>query len=165
MNTSIIALTSLLNPYIALANNQRRILWADGHSVIIEFPEHITNFQRRGYHAHIIGIPGTSNRLHYKIPTPTLKQGQRLYLNNIILRLKSHSDNARITAITAYDNQKSLYAKTGLNLHGNLMDKTITLPTPRVSGKIDLSIEITFGREYRREIIELLAVGCEFLIV
>ena len=150
--------------YAANTHN-KRTLWTDGHTVMIDAPKHIANLQRRGYHMHIIGTPDTDNQLRFTIPAPTLAANQRLYLNQIILRFKTQDNDIHITGLHIDDHQKNVFSKTNLDLHGNLMDRAITLPTPRVSGKIDLSLDITFGKAYQRQVIELLAIGCEYLLL
>ena len=82
-----------------------KAMWAHGHSMVIEYPNKIASERKLGFYYRVVGKSGTTNWFHFAIPTPVIVDNNRLSIDSALLRFRSKSTSADVTAVHVYDGE------------------------------------------------------------
>lgn len=92
-----------------------KAMWVHGHSLAVEFPDRIKSEWRAGFFIRLIGKPGTTNWLHFGIPTPVIVNDNRLTMDSALVRFMS-GRGAAITNVHVFDGERRVSAHDNLAL-------------------------------------------------
>jgi hypothetical protein len=139
--------------------------WIHGHSMHFEYPDRITNERRTGFSIAFDGKSGTSNWLHFAIPTPVIINDVRMRASSVMLRFKTGSVDAFVRDVHVYDGEKLIAAHNGVGLSKDHLFERFVIPdTPQVQWGLGISIGVGFGVESMSHHMEFIAAGCDFVI-
>src|SRR3712207_2453795 len=93
-----------------------KAMWTHGHGVAVEFPDRIKSEWRAGFFIRLVGKNGTTNWLHFGIPTPVIVNDNRLSIDSALVRLRCESAQAAVTNVHVFDGEKRIAAHDGLSL-------------------------------------------------
>lgn len=158
-NDDVSGITSIYGGYsIAEAS------WVHGTSVQIEVPDTIEMVRRMGFFTRIVGRPGTTNWLHFAIPTPVIVNDVRKTFGPCMLRFSTGGTNAVVRDVHLYDGEVRVVAHDGVNLSGSQpFTRFGVAHAPKVLWGVGISLGVTFGAGSAADrTIDLIAAGCDF---
>lgn len=141
-------------------------MWTHGHSMTVEYPSQLVSEWRPGFYIRVVGKPGSTNWFHFAVPTPVIVNDNRLRIDSALVRFRSNSNSADITAIHVYDGEKKIASHDGLNLSpSNWTMHRFDVPGhPEVLWGIGISIGVKFsGANDSANTMEIAAAGADFL--
>ncbi len=142
-----------------------KAMWAHGHSMAIEFPNNILSERKLGYYYRVIGKANTTNWFHFATPTPVIVDNNRLSIDSAMLRFRSKSTNADVTAVHVYDGEIKILNRNGLNLSPKNfgLERFNIRPRKDVKWGIGISVGVRFsGNTNTKNTIEFAAAGVDF---
>lgn len=139
--------------------------WIHGHSMQIEYPDRIASQWRAGFSFTIEGNPGSSNWLHFAIPTPVIINDVRLRVDSVMLCFKTGSVDSIVRDVHIYDGDTVLAVHDGINLAMENRFVRLAVPDrPFVWLALGISIGVSFGVEMMDHHMEFVAAGCDFSV-
>ncbi len=139
--------------------------WIHGHSMQIEYPDRILNLWRAGFSVSFDGKPGTSNWLHFAIPTPVIINDVRMRASSVMLIFKTGSVDAFVRDVHVYDGATRIAVHDNVNLSKDQPFTRFVIPdTPQMSLGLGISIGVGFGVESMNHHMEFFSAGCDFVI-
>jgi hypothetical protein len=100
---------------IVMGGIVKEAMWTHGHSIKIENSGTIKSIWRAGFFCRLVGQPGTTNWLHFAIPTPVIVDDLRLMGDSAMLRFRS-GGRAVVTNVHVFDGDTRIAAYDGLSL-------------------------------------------------
>jgi hypothetical protein len=140
-------------------------MWLHGHSMKIELPDRLKSVWRAGFFIRLVGKPGTTNWLHFHIPTTVIVKDKRQMADSVMLRFKSGSNRATVTNVHVYDGEARVATHDGLNqAPSNFGIERYNIPAkPDVLWGIGISVGVKFaGTTDAQNTMEFAAAGCDF---
>lgn len=140
-------------------------MWVHGHSMQIESEDQLYLIRRTGMSIIIGGNSGNYNWFHFAIPTPVIVNGNRLRADSVMVRFKSASADAFVTAIHVYDGEKRIAMYENLHLNPNNWEwPRFDVPGhPEILWGVGISIQVGFGVENVSHKMEFSSAGCDFI--
>ena len=140
-------------------------MWVHGHNMQIEYSDRLESVWRAGMYIRVEGKPGLSNWFHFAIPTPVIVNGNRLRADSVMVRFRTGSADAFVTAIHIYDGEKKIAAHDNLRLAPNDWEwPRFDVPrNPKIRWGVGISIGVGFGVETMSHRMEFSSAGCDFL--
>ena len=142
-----------------------KAMWAHGHGMVIEFPDRIASERKLGFYYRVVGKRDTTNWFHFAIPTPVIVDDNRLSIDSAMLRFRSKSTSADVTAVHVYDGEVKILNRNGLNLSPvNFGRQRFNIrPRKNVKWGIGLSVGVRFsGNTNAKNTIEFASAGVDF---
>lgn len=142
--------------------------WMHGHTVKIEYPARMKSVWRAGFYARLVGNPGSTNWLHFAVPTPVIVRGKRLMSDSVMLRLRAGSTSTAVTSVHVYDGENRIATHDGLSLSPNAFgfSRFNIAGKPDVRWGIGISIGVRFnGTTDAQNTLELASAGCDFMLL
>lgn len=142
-------------------------LWTHGHTVKVEFPDRLASIWRAGFFARIVGRPGTTNWLHFAVPTAVIVKDKRQMIDSAMLRFRSSSSSARITNVHVFDGERRIAAHDSLSLsHSGFGFDRFDVPgKPDVLWGLGITIGVRFdGTTDADNTMEFSSVGCDLTL-
>jgi len=120
---------------------------------------------RFGFLTSLIGGPGTSNWLHFAVPTPVIVDGARLRVGSVLIRFRTGSPSAWVHAVHVYDGENKIANYNGLDRHPqNFEMQGFGVPgNPPVLWGLGISLGVAFGSASQPRNIDLVSAGCDFI--
>lgn len=143
-------------------------LWTHGHTVKVEYQDRLSSIWRAGFFARLVGRRGTTNWIHFAIPTDLIVRDKRQMLDSAMLRFRSPGSGARVTNVHVYDGERRIAAFDGLNLkHSDFGFDRFTIPgRPDVFLGLGISVGLAFdGAGDAENTIEFSSVGCDLTLM
>lgn len=143
-----------------------KAMWAHGHSMVIEYPDRIQSEWRAGFYIRVVGRSGTTNWLHFAIPTPVIVNDNRLAIDSGLVRFRSKSSHAAITNVHIFDGENRIAAHDGLNVAPSAlgMQRYAVPGKPEVRWGIGLTLGVRFsGSTNEQNTMEIASAGVDFL--
>ncbi len=154
-------------------------MWIHASSLQVEYPERLEHISRKAFHTRLKGKPGSSNWVHFPIPTPVVGtwmkepsglkiegkslQYRRYHVTKVFVHFRSESSHGKVTALHLHDGQKRIAEFPGLGLFGENPFKAFQLKDdPEVQQGICLSVAVAFGKHQRW--IEFHSAGADFYL-
>lgn len=140
-------------------------MWTHGSSIEIEYPDRISSVWRSGLYTRIDGKPGTSNWLHFAIPTPVIVFDTRLKADSALIRFRTASVDAWVKSVHIYDGETKIASHDNLNLAPSEFSmERFDIPTnPEMRYGLGISIGVAFGVEMMSHRMEFSSAGCDFI--
>ena len=143
-----------------------KAMWSHGHGMAIEYPTRIKSEWRAGFFIRVVGNPNTTNWFHFAVPTPVIVNDNRLRLDSAMLRWRSGSTYADVTAVHVYDGEAKIASHDGLDLSPTSfgLNRFDVPGHPEVKWGIGISVGVRFtGSTDAQNTMEIAAAGCDFL--
>lgn len=141
-------------------------MWTHGHNLNVEFPDRIQSEWRAGFYIRLIGRPGTTNWLHFGVPTPVIVDDNRLNIDSALIRLKCAGSHAAVTNVHVFDGETKIASHDGLSL----APTSFSMHRFNVPGKPDVrwGIGVTLGVRFTgttnaQNTMEISSAGCDFI--
>jgi len=93
-----------------------KAMWTHGHHLAVEYPDRIKSEWRAGFFIRLTGNPGTTNWLHFGIPTPVIVNDNRLAIDSALVRFRANSAQTAVTNVHVFDGENRISAHDGLSL-------------------------------------------------
>ncbi|MEU8263687.1 DUF6623 family protein [Micromonospora sp. NPDC048999] len=141
-------------------------MWTHGHSLTVESPDRIRSEWRAGFFIRLIGKPGTTNWLHFGIPTPVIVNDNRLTIDSALVRLRCESNQAAVTNVHVYDGEGRIATHDGLSLAPSAwgMYRFGVQNRPKVLWGVGVTLGVRFnGTTDQQNTMEISAAGVDFL--
>jgi hypothetical protein len=143
----------------------KEAMWTHGHSVKIENPASIASVWKAGFFSRIVGNSGSTNWLHFAIPTPVIADDIRLMGDSAMLRYRCGS-GAQVTNVHVFDGEARIAAHDGLALspQGDFAFHRFGIPgRPDVVWGYGITVGVRFdGADDAANTIEFASVGVDF---
>lgn len=138
--------------------------WTHGTSVQIEVPENVEFVRRMGFFTRIVGKAGTTNWLHFAIPTPVIVNDQRKTFGPCMLRFQTGGPAALVRDVHLYDGEVRVAAHDGVNLSGSQpFTRFGVAHAPKILWGAGISIGVSFGNgTAAQRTIDMISAGCDF---
>ncbi len=138
--------------------------WTHGTSVQVELPDSLESVRRMGFFTRIVGKPGTTNWLHFAIPTPVIVDDRRLTYGPCMLRFVTGGAAAVVRDVHLYDGEVRVAAHDGVNLSGSqAFTRFGVAHAPKVLWGVGISIGVTFGQgTAAQRTMDFISAGCDF---
>ncbi|MFC0003488.1 DUF6623 family protein [Micromonospora siamensis] len=140
-------------------------MWAHGHSLAVEFPDRMRSEWRAGFFIRLIGRSGTTNWLHFGIPTPVIVNDNRLAIDSALVRLRCESNQAALTNVHVFDGERRIAAHDGLNLAPSAWEMLrFAVPNrPEVLWGVGVTLGVRFnGATDQQNTMEISSAGVDF---
>jgi hypothetical protein len=141
-------------------------MWAHGHGMAIEFPDRIVSEWRAGFFIRVVGAPGSTNWLHFAIPTTVIANDDRLRIDSAMLRYRAGSPAASVTNVHVFDGEFRIEAHDNLNLSPTAFDfQRFDVPAkPEVAWGVGVTVGVRFnGASDAENTLEFASAGVDFL--
>ena len=141
-------------------------MWIHGHSMQIEYPDRVDSVRRAGFYIRIEGKPGMGNWFHFAIPTPVMVNDNRLRVGSVLIRFRTGSGDAFVSAVHVYDGERRIARHDNLHLApGKWHTERFDVPgDPEIRWGLGISIGVGFGVEQMiSHRMEFSSAGCDFL--
>ncbi|HEV2708149.1 MAG TPA: DUF6623 family protein [Pyrinomonadaceae bacterium] len=140
-------------------------MWTHGHSLQIEYPDRIESVWRAGFFIRIVPKLNTGNWFHFAIPTPVIVDDNRLTVGSVLLRFRTGSTVACVTAVHIYDGEVKIASHDGLALAPTSWGTPrFDVPGhPEIKWGLGISIGVTIGGGTGSRNMEFASAGCDFL--
>lgn len=142
-------------------------LWTHGHAVKVERPDQLASIWKAGFFARVVGKPGTTNWLHFAVPTAVIVKDKRQMIDSAMLRFRAGSSAARVTNVHVFDGENRLVAHDGLSLSPNAFGfSRFAVPgRPDVRWGIGITLGVQFtGSTDAQNTLEFASVGCDLTL-
>ncbi|MBY8870588.1 hypothetical protein K7640_01875 [Micromonospora sp. PLK6-60] len=140
-------------------------MWAHGHSLAVEFPDRIRSEWRAGFFIRLVGRPGTTNWLHFGIPTPVIVNDNRLAIDSALIRFRCETNQAAVTNVHVFDGEKRIAAHDNLSLAPSTfgMQRFAVPGRPEVLWGVGLTLGVRFtGTTDQQNTMEISSAGVDF---
>lgn len=143
-----------------------RAMWAHGHGMAIEFPDRVASEWRAGFFIRVVGRPGTTNWLHFAIPTTVIADNNRLRIDSAMLRYRAGSAAADVTNVHVFDGENRIAAHDNLNLSPTAwaFERFDVASKPEVLWGVGVTVGVRFtGADDAQNTLEFASAGVDFL--
>ncbi|MEV0154291.1 DUF6623 family protein [Micromonospora sp. NPDC050686] len=140
-------------------------MWAHGHSLAVEFPDRIKSEWRAGFFIRLVGRPGTTNWLHFGIPTPVIVNDNRLAIDSALIRFRCETSQAAVTNVHVFDGEKRIAAHDNLALAPTTfgMQRFGVPGRPEVLWGVGVTLGVRFnGTTDQQNTMEISSAGVDF---
>jgi hypothetical protein len=141
-------------------------MWTHGTNIIVEVPQNIQAEWRAGFFTRLTGKPGTTNWLHFAIPTTVIVNDNRLAIDSALLRFRSNSNRAVVTNVHVYDGERLIAGHNNLSLAPVAwnMHRFAVPGRPEILWGVGISIGVSFsGTTADQNTFEFSSAGADFL--
>lgn len=139
--------------------------WIHGNAALIEHPTNVESQRYYGFFNRVIGKPGTTNWIHFALPTPVIEDGSRLILDRFMLRAVMGS-SAILRDVHIRDGERIVALHNGVNLTGTQsFAKFGVASMPSVLWGLSVSLGYTFnaGTANDRRV-DLISAGFDYKV-
>lgn len=137
--------------------------WVHGNAAVVELPDRVQYHRAFGFYNRIIGVPETTNWIHFALPTPVIEDGQRLVLDRFMLRAIT-GENAVLRDVHIRDGERVVALHNGVNVSGTLPFEIFGVASmPSVQWGVSVSLGFTFGGgESASRQVDLISAGFDY---
>lgn len=137
--------------------------WIHGNAALVEHPGNLESQRYFGFFNRVIGKPGTTNWIHFALPTPVIEDGRRLDLDRFMLRAVMGSA-ATLRDVHIRDGERVVALHNGVNLSGTqAFAKFGVASMPSVLWGVSVSLGYTFGRGSAADRrVDLISAGMDY---
>ena len=146
-------------------------MWTHGVDVQIEYPDRIVSIgsderadaRRSGWGTLVFQRGDTTNWFHFGIPTPTVLENQKVFLNAIQLRAEINA-NARVDVVhIRHDNRK--ISTHAVNLTDCSAEETFyQVPQQLIQHGVALCVHVRFSSGDNRGMVIFQGAGAQFSV-
>ena len=137
--------------------------WIHGNAALVELPANVESQRYYGFYNRIVGKPGTTNWIHFALPTPVIEDGVRLVLDRFMLRAVL-GEATTLRDVHIRDGERVVALHNDVNATGTLSFARFGVASmPAVSWGVSVSLGFTTGKgsaAARR--IDLISAGFDY---
>ena len=120
--------------------------WIHGNAAVIELPGNVESQRHYGFYNRVVGKAGSTNWIHFSLPTPVIEDGSRLILDRFMLRAVM-GESATLRDVHIRDGERVVALHNGVNATGTQSFARFGVASmPSVLWGVSVSLGFTFGK-------------------
>ena len=137
--------------------------WIHGNAALVEHPDNVESQRHYGFYHRVIGKVGTTNWIHFALPTPVIEDGRRLVLDRFMLR-GVMGRAAVLRDVHIRDGERVVALHNGVNLTGSQSFARFGVASmPSVLWGVSVSLGFTFGKGTAADRrVDLISAGMDY---
>ena len=139
--------------------------WIHGNAAVIEHPGNVESQRHYGFYNRIVAKAGTTNWIHFSLPTPVIEDGRRLVLDRFMLRAVL-GRSVVLRDVHIRDGERVVALHNGVNATGTQSFARFGVASmPSVSWGVSVSLGVTVGKGSSADRrIDLVSAGFDYKV-
>ncbi len=137
--------------------------WIHGNAALVELPANVESQRYFGFFNRVVGKAGTSNWIHFALPTPVIEDGVRLTLDRFLLRCVM-GESTTLRDVHIRDGERVVALHNGVNLTGTQSFARFgvaSMPSVQWGVSVSLGFDVGRGTEAARRV-DLISAGVDY---